>query len=160
MAIKRDLALGALAACSVAAALVLGQIATFPNLAPWYAGLLKPSFNPPNAVFGPVWTALYVLMAFALWRVVRREATPRRRTAVVLFYVQLLLNATWPWMFFAAQSPGLGLINIVPQFAVIMATTTAFLRIDRIAGISLMPLAGWVGYATALNFAIWRLNGS
>jgi tryptophan-rich sensory protein len=157
--VNRDLTRAALAAASVAIVLVLGQIVTFPNLAPWYAGLAKPSFNPPNWVFGPVWTTLYVLMAFALWRVLRHEATPNRRMAVVLFYVQLLLNAVWPWMFFAAQSPGLGMINIVPQLIAILATILAFYRIDRIAGTCLVPLAAWVGFATALNFAIWRLNG-
>ncbi|MDQ7248173.1 TspO/MBR family protein [Dongia sedimenti] len=156
---KRDLMLGALAALSVAAALVLGQIATFPNLAPWYAGLVKPSFNPPNWVFGPVWTTLYVLMAFALWRVLRSDATAGRRVAVALFYLQLLLNAAWPWMFFAAQSPGLGMINIAPQLIAILGTIVAFSRIDRVAGACLVPLAAWVGYATALNFALWRLNG-
>src|SRR4051794_14913509 len=116
---KRDLAHGVLAAASVAVALALGQIATFPNLEPWYASLAKPVFNPPNWLFGPVWTTLYVLMAFALWRVMRHAAQPMRGMAVAMFYVQLLLNAAWPWMFFAAQSPALGLINIVPQLIVI-----------------------------------------
>jgi benzodiazapine receptor len=156
---KRNLMLGVLATGSVAIALALGQIATFPNLAPWYAGLEKPSFNPPNWVFGPVWTTLYVLMAFALWRVLRTDATPGRRRAVALFYLQLLLNAAWPWMFFAAQSPGLGMINIAPQLIAILATIVAFSRIDRVAGACLVPLAAWVGYATALNFELWRLNG-
>jgi benzodiazapine receptor len=156
---KRDLAHGVLAAASVAVALALGQIATFPNLEPWYASLAKPVFNPPNWLFGPVWTTLYVLMAFALWRVMRHAAQPMRGMAVAMFYVQLLLNAAWPWMFFAAQSPALGLINIVPQLIVIMAATVVFFRIDWIAGLCLVPLIGWVGYATALNFALWRLNG-
>lgn len=138
-------------------ALLLGQIATFPSLEPWYAGLRKPSFSPPNWLFGPVWTTLYVLMAFALWRVLRSDA-PLKRVAVLLFYVQLLLNAAWPWMFFAAQSPALGMVNIVPQFISIVATIALFTRVDRLAGICLVPLAAWVGFATALNFEIWRLN--
>ncbi len=129
-----------------------------PWVLPW-VGLAKPAFNPPNWLFGPVWTTLYVLMAFALWRVLRHEATSARRIAVVLFYVQLLLNAAWPWMFFAMQNPGLGLMNIVPQLIAILATILAFHRIDRLAGACLIPLAAWVGYATALNFALWRLNG-
>jgi translocator protein len=156
---RRDLVLAALAVASVAAVLALGQIAAFPNLAPWYAGLAKPSFNPPNWLFGPVWTTLYVLMALALWRVLRVPPLPARRIAVALFYIQLALNAAWPWMFFAAHSPGLGMINIVPQLIAIVATIAAFLRVDRFAGVCLMPLAAWVGYATALNFALWRLNG-
>src|SRR3982751_3733580 len=112
----------ALAVVVVVAASLVGQMATFPNLAPWYAGLLKPSFSPPNWVFGPVWTTLYVLMAFALWRVLRSAPTPARRTAILWFYAQLLLNAAWPWMFFAAHSPALGMVNIVPQLITILAT--------------------------------------
>jgi translocator protein len=156
---KSALAWAALAVVSVAIALGLGQIATFPNLAPWYAGLQKPGFSPPNWVFGPVWTTLYVLMAFALWRVLRSAPTPARRTAIILLYAQLLMNAAWPWMFFAAHSPALGMINIVPQFFTILATIALFAQVDRIAGICLVPLAAWVGFATALNFEIWRLNG-
>jgi tryptophan-rich sensory protein len=156
---NRNLLLAALAALSVAVVLVSGQIATFPNLSPWYAGLAKPSFNPPNWVFGPVWSTLYVLMAVALWRVLRTVATPERRRAAVLFYLQLLLNAAWSWMFFGAQSPALGMVNIVPQLLIILATVAAFFRVDRIAACCLVPLAAWVAYATALNFAVWRLNG-
>jgi len=147
-------AIGALATTSIA-----GQIATYPNLEPWYAGLQKPVFNPPNWVFAPVWTTLYVLMAFAVWRVLRRQESQDRRTALILFGALLLLNAAWSWMFFAANSPALGLINIVPQLAVIVATIVAFGRLDRLAAWCLVPLAAWVAFAAALNFSIWRLNG-
>src|SRR5690242_21745239 len=102
---KRDFLYAGIAGVSVATVLVLGQIATFPNLEPWYQGLTKPSFNPPNWLFGPVWTALYALMGFALWRVLR-STSPLKRVAASLFYLQLLLNAAWSWMFFAAQNPG------------------------------------------------------
>src|SRR5271168_1015483 len=89
-----DINLIAVAVISVAAAFVLGQIATLPNLSPWYAGLVKPAFNPPTWVFGPVWTTLFVLMAFAVWRVLRlRRRTPARRLALTLFFAQLALNA-------------------------------------------------------------------
>ena len=88
----------AIAVIPVIAASIVGQIATYPNLTPWYAGLVKPSFNPPNWVFVPVWTTLYVLMAFAVWRVLRsRRRTAMRRVGLVLFFVQLALNAAWPW---------------------------------------------------------------
>ena len=121
----------AVAVIPVVAASVIGQVATYPNLTPWYAGLVKPAFNPPNWVFGPVWTTLYVLMAFAVWRVLRvRRQTAMRRVGLTLFFVSLTLNTAWPWMFFAAHSPALGLINIVPQLAVILATVMAFLRLD------------------------------
>ena len=153
----RDIRLGALALGVVVATLALGQIATYPNL-PWYAGLIKPPFNPPNSVFAPVWTTLYVLMAFALWRVLRLPASAERRTALMLFFLQLALNTAWSWMFFAAHSPVLGLVNIVPQLLVILSAIVAFWRLDRPAALCLVPLAGWVAFATLLNLAIVRLN--
>jgi benzodiazapine receptor len=149
----------ALSIVSVAAASIIGQIATSPNLAPWYAGLVKPSFNPPNWVFAPAWTTLYVLMAFAVWRVLRLQPSPLRRVALALFFLQLALNAAWSWMFFAAHSPLLGLINIIPQLMVILSTAVVFHRLDRLAAYCLVPLLAWVGFASALNFALWRLNG-
>ena len=157
---RHDLGFGAMAIVAVAAASVVGQLATYPNLAPWYAGLVKPSFNPPNWVFAPVWTTLYVLMAFAVWRILRLpEASAARRLALTLFFAQMALNAAWSWMFFGAHNPMLGAINIVPQFLVIVATVVAFDRLDRIAAWCLVPLVAWVAFASALNIAIWRLNG-
>jgi len=149
----------ALAGVPVAAASVIGQLATYPNLTPWYAGLVKPAFNPPNWVFAPAWTTLYLLMAVAVWRVLRLPLkTPARRSGLNLFFAQLALNAAWSWMFFAAHSPALGLVNIVPQLAVILAAIIVFLRLDRFAARCLVPLAVWVAFATILNLAIWRLN--
>ena len=155
---QRDIYIAALPLGTVVAALTLGQLATFPNLAPWFAGLIKPSFNPPNWLFGPVWTGLYALMAFASWRILRLPASPARRAAIALFFGQLALNAAWSWMFFAAHSPLFGLVNIVPQFLLIVATVVAFGRLDRVAAWCLVPLAAWVAYASALNTAIWWLN--
>jgi tryptophan-rich sensory protein len=143
----------------VATASVLGQIATYPNLSPWFAGLAKPSFNPPNWVFAPVWTTLYALMAFALWRILRLRGSGLRTTAVFLFFIQLALNAAWSWMFFWAHSPLLGLVNIIPQLLAVLATIAAFARLDRLAAWCLVPLALWVSYASILNFWLWRLNG-
>jgi tryptophan-rich sensory protein len=156
---RRNARIAALPLAAVVAASLLGQLATFPNLAPWYAGLVKPSFNPPNWIFGPVWTALYGLMVYATYRILKLAPTPAQRTAIVLFYVQLALNAAWPWMFFAAHSPALGMANVVPQLIFVVATAVAFIRLDRIAGICLLPLIAWVTFATALNAAIWQLNG-
>ena len=156
--LTRDFGLGLLAVAAVAAASVLGQLATYPNLAPWYAGLVKPSFNPPSWVFGPVWTALYALMAFAAWRILRLPPGLDRRWALSCFFVQLGLNAAWSWMFFGANNPFLGLVNIVPQLVLIIATAVTFSRLDRIAGLALIPLAAWVGYASLLNFELWKLN--
>ena len=149
---------GALAVIAVLAASVAGQLATASHLA-WYARLAKPSFTPPDGIFGPVWGALYLLMAFAVWRVVKLRASPARAVALALFFLQLALNAAWSWMFFDAHSPLLGLFNIVPQFLLVVATLIALLRLDGPAGLAMAPLAAWVGFAVALNAAIWQLNG-
>lgn len=129
----RDLGFGLLAIITVAAASIVAQLATYPNPAPWYAGLIKPSFNPSNWIFAPVWTTLYVLMAFAVWRILRLlRASAERPLALTLFFVQLALNAAWSWMFFGTNNTLLGVVNIVPQFLVILATVVAFYRLDRI----------------------------
>jgi benzodiazapine receptor len=155
---RRGIRIAILPVAAVISASVLGQVATFPNLAPWFAGLAKPSFNPPNWVFGPVWTTLYALIAFAAWRILRLPPSLAQRTALFLFFGQLALNVAWSWMFFAAHSPLLGLVNVVPQFFIIAATLVTFARLDRIAGWCMAPLALWVGYATLLNAAVWWLN--
>lgn len=156
---RRNIAAGAFAIGLVVAVSLAGQATTSPSLTPWYAGLAKPPLNLPNWVFGPVWSALYTLMAFALWRVLRLLPSHARRRALLLFFAQLALNATWSWMFFAARSPLLGLINIVPQWLAVAATVIAFARLDRPAAWCLVPLAAWVAYAAVLNAAIWWLNG-
>ena len=157
---RREIGFGVLAIAAVGSASVAAQIATYQNVAPWHASLVKPAFNPPNWIFAPVWTILYALMAFAVWRILRPPLTSTaRRSALTLFFVQLALNAAWSWMFFGANSPLLGLINIVPQLLVVVATVFAFHRLDRVAAWCLVPLAAWVAFASALNLAIWRLNG-
>lgn len=156
---RRDFRNAVIAIAAVTAASVLGQIATYPNLPNWYAGLNKPSFNPPNWVFAPVWTTLFVLMGFSFWRILRLAASPARQRAILVFALMLVMNALWSWMFFAAHSPALGLINIVPQWAMIGAAILLFARVDRIAAACLLPLFAWVAFATVLNFSILQLNG-
>jgi len=154
---RRNLGYAALAIAALAVTSLLGQMATTPNLS-WYGGLIQPRISPPNWVFAPVWTTLYVLMAFALWRILRLAPSPARRTALTLFFVQLALNAAWSWMFFAAQNPLLGLVNIVPQLLFILATIRAFAGLDRTAALALVPLSLWVGFAAVLNASVWWLN--
>lgn len=150
----------AMAILPVVAASLLGQLATYPNIAGWYAGLVKPAFSPPNWIFAPVWTTLYVLMAVAVWRILSVPADRLgRNTALAAFFIQLVLNAGWSWLFFAMHSPLAGLIEIVPQLIMIVATIVLFYRLDRIAGICMMPLAAWVTFATVLNYSVWQLNG-
>ena len=101
---------------------------------------------------------MYLLMAFSVWRILRLPDGSMRRTALTLFFIQLALNAAWSWMFFAAHSPLLGLVNIVPQFALIVATVVVFYQLDKLAAYCLLPLSAWVAFATVLNFSIWLLN--
>lgn len=147
---------------SVAIALAVGAVgglATASSVTTWYPGLDKPPFNPPNAVFGPVWTGLYVLMALAAWRIWRAgPADGRRRRALTLYGVQLALNLAWSLIFFGLRQPGLALAEVVVLLAAILATIAAFWPIDRPAALMLVPYAAWVTFATALNFEIWRLN--
>ncbi len=146
----------AIALCFTAAA--IGSAATAESVDTWYAGLRKPVWTPPGWVFGPVWTALYLMMAVAAWRV--WLAGPWRRTAwpLGLFAVQLVLNVLWSVLFFGLQMPGAALVEIVVLWAAILATTVAFFRHSRPAGGLMIPYLAWVSLAVTLNFELWRLN--
>lgn len=148
--------LGFLAVCFAVAG-AAGAV-TADSVASWYPTLTKPAFTPPDAVFAPVWTFLYVAMAVAAWRVWRKAGFDGARTALTLFAVQLFLNGAWSFLFFGAHRIGLALGDIVLLLMAIAATTVAFWRIDRIAGLLFVPYLLWVGYATALNAAIWLAN--
>jgi len=146
------------AAALVLAAALLGSFATTPNI-PWYETLAKPPLTPPNWVFGPAWTALYILMAYAFYRVLRlAPGTTGRRGAIFMFFAQLVLNAAWSFAFFHARSPLLGLVVILPMAALLVATIVLFWRLDRVAGYALAPTAFWVAFATYLNAGIFVLN--
>jgi benzodiazapine receptor len=136
-----------------------GGAATASSVATWYAGLAKPSFNPPNWVFGPVWTVLYLAIAVAGWRVWCRRAQPGARAALAAWSVQLALNLGWSLVFFGARLIGAALVEIGVLLAAIVATIVLSWRVDRAAGWLLVPYAAWVGFATVLNAALWRLNG-
>jgi len=124
----------------------------------WYAGLEKPSWNPPGWLFGPVWMALYSLMGVAVWTVWRRGGFLANRTPLLLFLGQLVLNALWTPFFFGFHNPGLALIDILLLWFAIIATLLAFSRVHRLAGALLVPYLAWVSFASLLNFTIWRLN--
>lgn len=137
----------------------VGSFATAPKIPTWYAGLAKPAFTPPNAVFPIAWTILYVLMAVALWRLWDRNApSPQRRTALILFFVQLALNALWSPVFFEMEAIGPGLVVILLLWVTIAATIWASARIDRIAAWLLAPYLLWVSYASVLNATILAMN--
>ncbi len=155
----RPYAAAALSAGPIVAAGMLGNSATIPNIAPWYESLAKPPLTPPNWLFGPAWTILYILMGVAFYRILRGDpAAPGRRAAILLFGAQLVLNALWSVAFFGAHSPALGLVVILPLEALIVATIYAFARLDRMAALCLVPYALWVAFATWLNVGIFALN--
>ena len=137
----------------------LGGWVTAQSVADWYPTLAKPAWNPPAWVFGPVWTALYVMMAVAAWLVWRRGPdAPAVRAALVLFFVQLALNGLWSPLFFGLRAPGLAALDIAALWAMIALTTTAFFRQSRAAGLLMLPYLAWASFAAVLNFTIWRMN--
>jgi benzodiazapine receptor len=124
----------------------------------WYDSLAKPSWTPPNGVFGPVWTLIYVLMAIAAWLVWRKAGFAGAGGALSLFFLQLALNALWSYLFFGRQQPGVAFVEIVVLWLVIFATTVGFWKVRPLAGILLIPYLCWVAFASILNYQIWRLN--
>ena len=125
----------------------------------WYAGMVKPSWNPPDWLFGPVWTLLYLLMAVAAWRVWLRAAGSVRRGAIVWWVIQLVLNGLWSWLFFGLHRIGWALAELGLLWVAILFTFIAFRSIDRLAGLLLLPYLAWVSFAAVLNFSLWSLNG-
>jgi tryptophan-rich sensory protein len=143
----------------VVACSALGNYATQPAIPGWYAGLIKPAFNPPNWAFPIAWTILFALMAYAVFRIWKWPAsTPGRNVALAYFYAQLALNCTWSFAFFGARSPLLGLMVIVPFLALIILTIRKFEKVDPFASWMLWPYAAWVSYATLLNVSLYALN--
>ena len=136
----------------------IGGAVTAPKIGTWYATLAKPSWTPPNGLFAPVWSLLYLSMAIAAWLVWRRSGWTGAAAPLTLFGVQLLLNAAWSWLFFGLESPGLALVDILLLWTAIAATTVAFWRQSKPAGVLFIPYLIWVTFACALNFAVWRLN--
>ncbi len=142
----------------VGASLAAGAIGSMFTPGAWYDSLAKPSWTPPGAVFGPVWTVLYLLMGGAAWLVWQRAGFRGAGTALAVFLVQLACNALWSYLFFGLRRPDLALADIVILWTLILVATVLFWRQTRPAGILLLPYLAWVGFATGLNFAIWRMN--
>lgn len=145
-----------LASCFAVAA--LGGAATASSVGTWYQALAKPAFNPPDWVFAPVWSLLYLTIALAGWRVWRRRARAGARAALAVYALQLALNLGWSLVFFGARQIGAALVEIALLLAAIAATQVLFYRVDRPAAWLLAPYAGWVAFAALLNAALWHLN--
>ncbi|MBT8096122.1 MAG: tryptophan-rich sensory protein [Woeseia sp.] len=124
----------------------------------FYGQLVQPAWAPPPWLFGPVWTALYALMAIAAWLVWRDGGFRAHRVAFALFFVQLALNSLWSWLFFAWNLGALALAEVILLWILIVATVLAFWRVRPVAGILLIPYLLWVSFAAALNYTLWQLN--
>lgn len=149
--------IGWLAICFIAAA--IGAAASL-QAETFYAELLQPAWAPPSAVFGPVWTILYALMAVAAWLVWQARRIRLARVALLVFVLQLILNALWSWLFFRWLQGGWAFIDILCLWALLVATVALFWRVRPLAGALLIPYLLWVTFASALNFSIWQLNPS
>lgn len=139
------------------AAGAVGAVASI-DAASFYAQLARPDWAPPASVFGPVWTALYVLMGIAAWLVWREQGAKGLALALALFIAQLGANALWSWLFFAWRNGALAFAEVLVLLALVIATVAAFWRVRRLAGALLIPYAAWTGFASALTFAVWQGN--
>lgn len=137
---------------------IAGMVTSSEVTGPWFTTIQKPSFQPPNWLFAPVWTTLYVLMGIALGIVWRQPASAQRNAAVTLFFVQLLFNFLWSYIFFSWHMPGLALIDIITLWICIILTIFAFARHSRLAAWLIVPYVSWVSFASILNWSIWHLN--
>lgn len=124
----------------------------------WYRRIVKPDWTPPDWLFGPVWTTLYLLLGISTYLVVRRFQHPDTPRALVLFFVQLMLNAAWTPLFFGAHRPDLALACIGLLWVTLVAVIVNYWRVRPVAGALQLPYLAWISFATALNAAIWQLN--
>jgi tryptophan-rich sensory protein len=139
----------------------LGSFATFDAVRTWYPTLVRPSFAPPSWVFGPVWTALYLMMGLASWLVWREGFTrPEVRGALALYGIQLAFNLAWSWLFFGLRQPFAALLEIVALVVLIGVTAFRFAPLSRLAAALMLPYLAWVAFATVLNGGFWWLNRS
>ena len=144
------------AVCFLAAG--VGALATNSSVKTWYPQLQRPQWTPPDWLFGPVWTALYLMMAISAWLVWRGSDSGAPRFALTLFGVQLVLNALWSVLFFGLRKIGPAFAEILLLWMILIATAVAFLPLSLLAAWLLIPYIAWVGFASYLNFRIWQMN--
>lgn len=137
---------------------VIGSLSTKEIVSTWYPTLIKPSWTPPDWVFGPVWFCLYMMIAVSGWLIYRSEYSDKRFVALILYGIQLALNFIWSFLFFSLRSPALGLIDIVLLCLLIILTIIKAWPVNSLGSLLLIPYLIWVLYATSLNAGIWLLN--
>lgn len=123
-----------------------------------YREMIRPSWAPPAAVFGPIWTAIYVTIAFAAWTVWRTAGFAGAWEALWLYLIQLVPNALWSWLFFTWDLGALAFANSLLLLTLVICTTLSFRRVKTVASVLMLPYLVWVTYAVFLNFSIWQLN--
>lgn len=157
MSVNITLLIVSIIICELAGA--IGSIFTMKSIPKWYSKLKKPSFNPPNWVFGPVWTTLFFLMGISLYLIWNIGiGLVAVNIAIQIFYVQLILNVLWSVIFFGFKSPFLAFIEIILLWLSILLTIMVFFPLSHLAAYLLVPYIVWVSVAAVLNFSIWRLN--
>ena len=140
---------------------LLGSVANFSSIGTWYVTLEKPVFNPPNWIFGPVWTLLFLLMGVALYLVWDHRVIFHKHKvdhAIEVFLLQMILNVLWSWLFFGAKMPLWAFGEIVILWGAILWNIIVFYRVRKWAGYLLIPYIVWVSFAIVLNFSLWWLN--
>ncbi len=149
-----------LLAC-VGGVLLIGTISGLANAGSingWFSTLNKPSFNPPNYLFGPVWTTLYILMGISLYLILQSPRTDSRNTALIIFAFQMVLNFSWSFLFFYFKWPGIAFMEIIVMWIAIIMMILTFYRISNTAAYLQIPYLMWVSFASILNGTIWYLN--
>ncbi len=137
---------------------LLGGIFTATEIETWFVQLNKPSWNPPNWLFAPVWTTLYLLMGIAFYMIWKSPASSTKRAAIVIFIIQFILNFAWSYIFFNQHKIGLAFADIILLWLCIFITIVVFSRINKTAAWLLVPYICWVSFASILNYAIWQMN--
>lgn len=136
----------------------ISGLATSSSINNWYLTLNKPSFNPPNYLFGPVWTFLYLLMGVSLFLIIEAPGSIDKQKALIIFTIQIFLNFCWSFLFFKFHWPGIALVEIILIWSSILSMIITFRKLNKIAAYIQIPYLLWVSFATILNASIWYLN--
>lgn len=138
----------------------IGSMFTTKSLGVWYDALKKPSWTPSGGTIGAIWTILYILMAIAVWLVWDGAELSSIELPVILFFIQLSLNAAWSWLFFGRENPRMAFFEIIVLWLLIFLTLISFLQVELLAGLLLVPYLIWASIASALNYSVWKLNST
>jgi tryptophan-rich sensory protein len=153
---KFGLLLGSIAVCQLSG--IIGSVFTISSIPTWYQGLNKPPFNPPNWIFGPVWTILYALLGIFLYLIINHKKASEKSTLLRIFWIQLFLNAIWTPLFFGAQLPSVAFFEIIALWVSIVYLIYKAFKINKTISFLLIPYLLWVSFASILNLSIWILN--